>query len=247
MNELKIPWQETNLRLGEQIEEFRKINSGVHIALLGTTRGGKTTLATGGPTGKGILSHFENCLVIDSTGDPGFIKDYGEPVKRFGDIRGHRRLSVSKMTPETRELIHKYLERAVRQGNIAIYADEVRQLADKKFFDLQKDLDHIWLFTAKRGVSLIGGSQAPRWLPSSFYDQSKIHFIFGIRDRRAMKRLAEISGDVDTLEQVIPQLPRWWFANVDLEGKVTVSKFEIPKKQAAPQPQAEKELIIVPN
>lgn len=243
MNELRIPWPEMNSRLAEQINEFRKINSGVHIALLGTTRGGKTTLATGGSSGNGVLSHFEDCLVIDSTGDPGFIKDYGLPVTRFGKIQGHRRLSVNSMDKATREKIHKYLNRAVQQGNIAIYGDEMRQLTDKKFFGLQSIFDHIWLFTAKRGVSLVGGSQAPRWLPSSFYDQSKIHFIFGMRDKRAMKRLAEISGDVDTLEKLIPRLPRFEFANVGIEGDVVVSKFELPKRKP---PQRRSTLVVTP-
>lgn len=216
---------------GEHVNEYRKIKSGIHVALLGTTRGGKTTLATGGPSGNGILAHFEDVLVIDSTGDPGYIKDYGKPVKKFGAIRGHQRLSVSDMSPKSKEKIYKSIQKAVNQGNVAIYADELRQLVDKKFFGLGPLFDHVWLFTAKRGISLIGGTQAPRWLPGSFYDQSKVHFIFGMRDRRAMKRLAEISGDVDTLEMVIPNLARYEFAYVGLDGSVSISKFKIPPKQ----------------
>jgi hypothetical protein len=34
-----IPWDEMDSLIAEEIEEFRKIKSGVHIALLGTTRG----------------------------------------------------------------------------------------------------------------------------------------------------------------------------------------------------------------
>jgi hypothetical protein len=231
-----------NSRLGNHVDEFRKINSGVHIAILGTTRGGKTTLATG--HGKGILSHFENVLVIDSTGDPGSISHYGQPVTRWGSINGHRRLTVNDMSQPSKEKIHKYLQRAVSQKNTAIYVDEVRQICDKKFFGLQHVLDHIWLFGAKHGISLIGSSQAPRWLPSSFYDQSKMHFIFGMRDRRAMKRLADISGDVDTLERVIPELKRYQFANVGIDGDVVISKFELPRK---PQPPKEPVLVVYPS
>lgn len=242
---LEISWPEMDSLFAEQVKEFTKIKSGIHVAMLGTTRGGKTTLATGGGSGAGILSHFENCLVLDSTGDPGFISEYGTPVKKFGAIRGHQRLTVSNMSPKSRELIYKYVHRAVAQGNVAIYADEVRQLVDKKFFDLGPMLDHVWLFCAKRNVSLIGGSQAPRWLPSSFYDQSKCHFIFGMRDKRAMKRLAEISGDVDTLESVIPNLARWQFAYVGIDGNVSISKFEIPKIKPKRKPLAETGLTVV--
>ena len=230
MTDLKLPWENVNALFAEHLNEYRKIKSGMHVALLGTTRGGKTTLATGGPTGNGILAHWDDVLVIDSTGDPGFIKDYGKPIQRFGKLKGVQRLSVSDMSSASREKIYKAIQRGIRQGSIAIYADEIRQLVDKKFFNLGPLLDHTWLFTAKRDVSLVGGSQAPRWLPSSFYDQSKTHFIFGMRDRRAMKRLAEISGDVDTLEVVIPNLGRWEFAYVGIDGNVSVSKFAMPKR-----------------
>lgn len=228
-----LSWPEMDDLFGENVAHYRKMNSGIHVALLGTTRGGKTTLATGGVSepGNGLLAHFDNALIIDSTGDPGSIHDYGIPVKKFGSIRGHQRLTVTRMNEKTRALIYKYINRAVGQRGVAIYADEVRQLAEKKFFNLGEALDHIWLFEAKKGTSLIGGSQAPRWLPGSFYDQSKSHFIFGMRDRRAMKRLAEISGDVDTLEVVIPNLnaQNWEFANVDINGTVRISRYEIPK------------------
>lgn len=220
------------------LETYSRMKSGMHVALLGTTRGGKTTLALG--KGNGLLRHWENCLVIDSTGDPGEIKDYGKPLSKRGKIKGHERLTVSDSSERSREKIYRALDRAVRQGNMVIYADEIRQLADRDFFNLQKILEHIWLFTAKRGVSLVGGTQAPRWVPSPLYDQSKSHFIFSMRDRRAMKRLAEISGDVDTLETLIPNLKRFEFAYVGIEGDVVRSKFEM---QPARQTTQEKRML----
>lgn len=225
-------WPEMDAWIGEQIEEFRKIKSGVHIALLGTTRGGKTTLVTGGGNAdQGILRHFENALVLDTTGDPGAISSYGKPVQKFGAIRGHRRLTLSDMNTEGRDKILKYLRRAMAQKNVAIYADELRQLTEKKYFNLGPLMDRLWLFYAKQGISLIGGTQAPRWIPGAFYDQSKMHFIFHMRDKRSMMRLAEISGDTDLLRTLIPGLERWQFAHVDMYGDTHVSKFELRKRQ----------------
>jgi hypothetical protein len=219
--------------LAEEISEFRSIKSGVHIALLGTTRGGKTTLATGGGNPeRGILRHFEDALILDTTGDPGAISSYGKPLAKLGAIRGHRRLTVSDMTSDTKVKVHKAISKAVKQGNVAIYADELRQLCDKKYFGLGPVMDYLWLFTAKRGVSVIGGSQAPRWLPGAFYDQSKIHLVFGVRDKRSRLRLSEIGGDTETLMDTIPSLQRWEFAHVGLDGDVLVSKFQMvrPRK-----------------
>jgi hypothetical protein len=225
-----IPWDEMDFLIAEEIEEFRKIKSGVHIALLGTTRGGKTTVATGGGNSeRGILRHFEDALILDTTGDPGAISSYGKPLAKIGSIRGHRRLTVTDMSNDTKVKVHKAISKAVKQGNVAIYADELRQLCDKKYFGLGPMMDYLWLFTAKRGVSLIGGSQAPRWLPGAFYDQSKIHLVFGVRDKRSRIRLSEIGGDTETLLDTIPNLKRYEFAHVGLDGDVLTSKFQLVK------------------
>lgn len=241
LDEFRIPWAETDKLLKGQVNDYRKIKSGIHISLLGTTRGGKTTLATGGPTGRGILSHFENCLLIDSTGDPGFISDYGKPLAKYGSIKGHRRLTVSNMSTESRGKIHKAVGKAVDQGQVAVYFDEIRQISDSEYFNLKKLVDYLYLFCAKRGVSVIGGTQAPRWIPSSVYDQSKIQFIFGMRDERVMKRLAEIAGDKN-VRTVIPNLGQYEFAMIQTDGSMIVSKFEIPK--SAPKVQPEKRIEI---
>lgn len=241
-----LPWADMDALIGEQVEEFRKLKSGIHVALLGTTRGGKTTLVTGGGNpDKGILRHFENVLVLDTTGDPGAISHYGKPVSKFGAIRGHKRLSLTNMRPESRDKLLKYIHRALAQKDVAIYADELRQLTEKKYFGLGPLMDQIWLFHAKQGTSLIGGTQAPRWIPGAFYDQSKMHFIFHTRDKRAMLRLAEISGDIDLLRTLIPGLGRWEFAHVDMYGDTYVSKFEIPKAPGKnTHPSAQKSLNV---
>lgn len=228
-----ITWDQMDTLIKDEIGEFRSIKSGVHIALLGTTRGGKTTVATGGGNSeRGLLRHFEDALILDTTGDPGAISDYGKPFSKFGAIRGHRRLTVGDMTIDTKRKVHNAISKAVKQGNVAIYADELRQLCDKKYFGLGPVMDYLWLFTAKRGISVIGGSQAPRWLPGAFYDQSKLHLVFGVRDKRSRMRLSEIGGDTETLMETIPTLQRYEFAHVGLDGDVSVSKFQLvkPKK-----------------
>lgn len=235
----RLTWDEMDKMIAEEIQEFRKINSGIHIALLGTTRGGKTTVVTGGGNEeRSLLRHFEDVLILDTTGDPGPISDYGKPLKKFGAIRGHRRLTVTDMRHETKIKVYNAISKAVRQGHTAIYADELRQLTEKKFFGLGPLLDHIWLFEAKKGNSLIGGSQAPRWLPGAFYDQTKIQLVFGVRDKRTRMRLSEIGGDTETLMETIPTMKRWEFAHVGLEGNVTVSKFQMvkPKKTLQTKP-----------
>jgi hypothetical protein len=205
----------------------KNLKVGKHVALLAPNGGGKTTLAV-----LGVFPFYENLLIIDSTADPNPpLLDYGEPLKKYGAIEGHRRLTVNDLSSKSREKIFRAMQKAFQQGHTAIYVDEVRQVAEKKYFGLEAQLKYFWLFGRKRGVTIIGSSQAPRFLPSEFYDQSKAHFLFKIRDRRAMKRIAEISGDVDTLEKVLPSLNHeaFEFAFVDLGGDVHRSIMELPK------------------
>lgn len=206
-----LPWVDLTASLKTDIQP------GYHMGLICPTRGGKTTLALGG-----LLPHFENVLVIDSTADPKPpMLDWGKPIGRWDkNLEGHRRLTTTDMTGESADKIHGVLSRAFRQGDIAIYLDEIRQMADKKFLGLGAVLDHLWLFGGKRNITVIGATQAPRWVPSSFYDQSRMHFLFRIRDDRAMKRLAEIGGDYNSLKDLIPTLDKYEFAYVNPDGDV---------------------------
>lgn len=99
-----------------------------------------------------------------------------------------------------------------------MYADETRLLTGAEYLGLGAHLDAVWISGRSRGITLLAASQAPRFLPSSFYEQPTYHAIGRVRDRRAIRRLGEIGGDTDILADVVPKLgdheflilgPRW--------------------------------------
>lgn len=243
-----VQWGDLDAMIAEAVYEYQKINSGIHMSLLATNRSGKTTLATGGGNpGQGLLRHFEDVLVLDTTADPGPISSYGKPLPKFGRIRGHMRLTVGDMSTKSREKLLKGIRRAHDQkGPVAIYADEIRQLTDRKYFALGPQLDFLWLFGAKQGTSLVGSTQAPLWVPGAFYDQAKLHFLFHIRDERRMKRLSEIGGDTKTLREIIPHLQRYHFAYVDLDGDVYTSKF-VKRPTRNPEAEENRRVQVLPS
>ncbi len=225
----EIKWPEFRDVLKRDLAPSER-TAGLHFSALAPTRGGKTTLIT-----KGILPIYEEVdvpvLIVDSTSDPK-LKKVGGRMPRLGKMTGTHRVSVDSLSRESALTIVKAINRAYSQGDIVIYFDEVRHVADKSFLGLGKALENMYLFGGKRGVTVGGATQAPRWVPGSFYDQAKAHFLFRIRDDRSRKRVEEISGDTATLRPILPDLPKYHFAYVSPEGDVLRSKFALPRNSA---------------
>lgn len=225
-----VKWPEFREILKHDLEPGNR-TAGIHFAMLAPTRGGKTTLAT-----KGLIPIYRQeevpVLVIDSTSDPKLAK-YGERLPRFGKMTELHRVAISDLSSDSVAKIHGALERAYKQGDILIYIDEIRHLSDPKFLGLGKALENLWLFGGKRGVTIGGVTQAPRWVPGAFYDQSKAHFLFQIRDLRSRKRIEEISGDTETLRGIVPNLDKYQFAYVSPDGDVLRSKYALRSPAAA--------------
>lgn len=223
---VETPWFDLRPLIKEELTA--DLTHGNHVAIIAPTGGGKTTLAV-----KGIIPMFRdraNVLLLDTTADPK-LSNYGKPYSKFGKNEGIRRLTVNDLSPESTMKIHKAMNKAYKQGNTVIVFDEVRHITDGKYLGLRAAAESLWLFSRKRENVVIGLTQAPRYVPSAFYDQSRLHFIFRIRDKRAMLRLAEIGGDYDTLKQVLPTLPKFDFAYVNSDGDVTTSRFELPPER----------------
>lgn len=222
-----VPWPIMRRQIAKDLKPGSR-DSATHVAILAPTRQGKTTLAI-----EGLLPIYTRAgipvLIIDSTGDPKLAK-VGERIPRVGKLTEVHSVHVNDLSIDSKLKIHKALSRAYAQGDVVIYADEVRQLADKSFFGLGAALDNIWIFGGKRGVTMIGSTQAPRYVPSNFYDQSQAHFLFKIRDMRARRRLAEIGGDTALIMETAATLPKYHWAYVNPDGEVVVSKMDIPSK-----------------
>lgn len=175
-----------------------------HHSIISLSGGGKSYLAT-----RGLLPMrgWRKTLIIDNKGDDETLRDVGKRVRQLPkrDPLFHSekepdhswyRLMVYEDWAKAREQCKDALAHCYRQGNWTIFVDETRNLTDPRIpsLNLRNYVEQIWLRGRSRGVEMVSMTQAPRWVPSSFYDQPSFVWIGRINDERAHQRLREIGG-----------------------------------------------------
>jgi hypothetical protein len=193
-------WEEVKFEI---FKRWRPLNS-PHHSIISLSGGGKSYLAT-----RGLLPMrgWRKALIIDNKGDDETLRDVGKRVrqlpkkdpwfqnKEHGDHSWYR-LMVYEDWGKAREQVKNALAHCYRQGNWTIFVDETRNLTDPRVpsLNLRNYVEQIWLRGRSRGVEMVSMTQAPRWVPSSFYDQPSFVWIGRINDERAHQRLREIGG-----------------------------------------------------
>lgn len=179
-----------------------------HHSIIAQTRGGKSYLI-----GEGILPLIEDekVLIIDVKGDDPTFAKIGKPVRKVPKMwyrnmsdrlsnakpREHwYRLVVSEDWQQGKAQVAKALADCYREGNWTIVLDETRALTDPQppNLGLRPYVEQLWLRGGSRGVCIVAGTQGPRWVPKSFYEQAQFHWIGAIEDEESQKRLREIGG-----------------------------------------------------
>lgn len=176
-----------------------------HHSILGQNGAGKSHLIVFGLL---PLCLHNNVLLIDNKGDdPVLNKSGARPVTQIpGRLRrtldndeardGWYRLKVYDEREKARDQVGTALERVYKEGNWIVILDETRALSDPRSpgLGLQPLLDRMWLRGRSRQICVIASTQAPRWVPTSFYDQCQFVWSSRIRDERAHQRIMEIGS-----------------------------------------------------
>lgn len=221
------PWQEVKF----DIFDRWKPKDSPHHSIISLSGGGKSYLAT-----RGLLPMrgWRRTLIIDNKGDDETLRDVGRRVrqipKKDSIFRGRKepdsrwfRLMVYDDWGKAREQVKDALAQCYKQGNWTIFVDECRNLTDPRVpsLNLRNYVEQIWLRGRSRGVEMVSMTQAPRWVPSSFYDQPSTVWIGRINDERAHQRLREIGGLRRQHLPIIQRLQRREFLVVSDGGDYT--------------------------
>lgn len=191
---------------------------GHHIAIVGPTGEGKTTLAVG------ILQLRKWVLALDPKGEDdtltasGFIrvKSFPLPRKIRNDIADGKpaRLIIGGSArtdgeeKHLRHLMSQAVAMARQQGGWTIYADEFQVLSDLRMFNLGKPVEQLLITARKNRTSVVTSFQAPAWVPRAATRQAWGVAMFPTRDRAMIKAVAESMGRPwHELEEAIDEVP----------------------------------------
>jgi hypothetical protein len=107
-----------------------------------------------------------------------------------------------------RDICGDALDRAFREGGWVLVVDEVKALSGKRppSLDLGAVLEHCWERGRNQPLTVIAATQQPAWAPSSMYDQPRYVALGRSLDEGRHERLAELGGNTDAIEAVLPTL-----------------------------------------
>jgi energy-coupling factor transporter ATP-binding protein EcfA2 len=179
---------------------------GEHVALIGPTGMGKTTLAVG------ILPQRKYVMALDPKGGDstlsalqrhGFERSEWPPsreVRKRIEKGEPARLIVGRTVrsredlPKHRRIMATALDAAFDEGGWTVYVDELQLLADARMLRLGTSIERNLIAARDRGVSMVCSFQRPARVPRSASDQATWIFLWYTRDVDMVNRLAEMTG-----------------------------------------------------
>lgn len=204
---LNLPWSEFDRQWVWQ--------PGEHVTLIGPTGRGKTTLETAIlPRRKYVV--FFSTKRVDSTQErlqrQGY-KVVSDPAQLNAEVTPHAiirpswrdGLSAKAIKKQHAEIFQDALMRCFDQGGWTVVLDEARYLS--RDLNLEGDMQLLWLQGRSLGISVVAGTQRPRWIPLEAYDQATHLFFFKDTDRANVDRQAELAGlNRQAIQEIVPRL-----------------------------------------
>lgn len=180
-----------------------------HHSVIGLTGSGKSYLCINGLLRP--MCHNDRVLIVDTKRNDKLVASVGKPVTELPvktyDTRKKEpydswfRLVVhdqfeSEGRGKAKLQVFKAMQRVYNEGDWVVFFDEVQDIGGLRMpnLGLSMHLDEIYRKGRSRHISVVASTQAPRHVPTSFYDQADFAWIGRLSDEDKQKRLREIGG-----------------------------------------------------
>lgn len=202
-----------------------------HHSIIGLTGSGKSYLGINGIL-KPMCSN-DRVLIIDTKRNDKLVASIGKPVeaippktwptrKREPRDAWFRLVVHDQFRTEGRQKakqqVFTALERVYNEGDWVVYCDELQDIGGRQQpnLGLAMHLDELYRKGRSRHLSVVANTQAPRNVPTSFYDQASFMWMGRLGDEDKQKRLREIGGlPKDALHVVSSLEQRHWLLCAD--------------------------------
>lgn len=224
-----------------RVDQFWKAEFAPHHSIMGQNGAGKSYLIVNGLL---PMCVDDKVLIIDNKGDDPVLNSSGaKPVRKlpsnlrrvtFDDSKpksGWFRLVVYDETTRAQDQVGEALQQVYKEGEWVVVIDETRAVSDPRSpgLGLQPELDRLWLRGRSRRIPVIASTQAPRWVPSSFYDQCQFVWCSRIRDDRAHQRIMEIGSMTRAhIPHIASVRKRRWLYMDDEEDETWLAETGVP-------------------
>lgn len=202
----RVEWSEF------QAQFFAQWQQGEHVAIIGPTGRGKTTLA------RAILPRRSHVAVFatkpaDATLEKFRAEGY-QKIRKWPPTDQQPRVLL---WPPMRNLVddvrtqQRVFSQAITQiftaGKWTIFADELRYLTDT--LRMRKHMELLWLQGRSNKITIVGATQRPAHVPLELYSQSTHLFFYGDRDDTNLKRIGGLGGlDSQVVRKSVAKLAR---------------------------------------
>jgi len=195
---------------------------GEHVAIIGPTGQGKTTLAYDLLDGMATRAGASVVCLVNKARDAATV-DLGWPVierwppdyqTRVGRrvVLWPRYRGVRRPRANAGRFLDA-LDAFIAEGSWTVYVDEVPYFTEQ--LGLRRQLDEYWHTARSSHVTVVGSSQEVSWIPAPFKTQQSWLFCFRPRTQEVVKSVAEVCGDRDRFRPILGSLGHHEFLLVD--------------------------------